>query len=72
MTKRPLKEWSTEELEERLESAASFPGAADMAEAKRILRERYAAPDRSLQRWIFAVAVATLVVSVVAWLIAIG
>jgi hypothetical protein len=67
MTKRPLREWSTEEIEQRLESAALFDSAAEMAEAKRILRERYAKPDRDLQRWVLAVAVGALFATVLTW-----
>jgi hypothetical protein len=65
MTKRPLTEWKSEELEQRLESAASFASAADVAEAKRILRERYARPDRNLQRWILTVAIVGVAVGIV-------
>jgi hypothetical protein len=67
MTKRPLREWSTEELERRLESSLKFDTAAEMAEAKRILRERHALPDRNLQRWILAVAIGSLVATVLTW-----
>lgn len=68
MTMKPLREWSTEELEERLESSLSFYRAADTAEAKRILRERYARPDRNIQQWILAVAIGTFVATMLTWL----
>ena len=59
--KQDLSKLSIPELERAVDS-----GSLDLeleCEALRILRERHAAPDRTLQLWILAVAIAGLVVA---------
>ena len=63
--KADLTKLKTEVLEREIE-----PGRFDPEQrrwAKRILRERYAAPDRSLQKWVLAFAVGSLVVTLATW-----
>jgi hypothetical protein len=65
---KPLRKWSTEELERGV-----YSGSLDMLqkyEAECILRERFVAPDRKLARRIYNAAAWTLAFSVGAFVVA--
>lgn len=66
MADKPLREWRTEELESRLELSLGFSGAAEVAEAKRILRERYAKPERRLLWWTLLFSAIAAIAGVIA------
>jgi hypothetical protein len=75
---KPLRKWRTDELENALLSS-SFD-LMQKAEAERILKERFAEPDRRLARrinsavaWALAFSMGTFIVSLlIYWLIATG
>jgi len=78
MATRPLKQWSTDELETAIQS--DLLADVHKYEAERILRERERAPDRRLARrsynaaaWALAFSMGTFIVAlIILWLLATG
>ena len=60
-----FKKFTDDELEKALESGSLNP--ALMRVVRRILRDRYAAPDRNIQKWTLAFAFGAFVVSLLTW-----